>query len=69
MNPAQVFGTGLISPTPPCPKCSSYMFMIRLIDGVYYRKCRDCGYKKRQDKIDWKKAALVYLERFMFWKS
>jgi DNA-directed RNA polymerase subunit M/transcription elongation factor TFIIS len=59
----------VISPTPPCPKCKSYLYMIRLIDGVYYRKCRNCGYKKRQDKIDFKKAVLRYLERFMFWKS
>lgn len=69
MNPVQIYGTGLISSTSPCPKCKSYMFMICEIEDVYYRRCRDCGYKKRQDKIDWKKAVSHYFERFKFWKS
>jgi len=56
------------STSPPCPKCKSFMFMTRFIDGVYYLKCKDCGYRKRKDKIDWYGAVKCYLERFKFWK-
>jgi len=55
--------------TRPCPKCESWMFMTRVIDGMSYRKCRDCGYKQLRDKRDWKASVLLYLERFWFWKS
>lgn len=58
----------IVSASPPCPKCKSYMFMTRYIEGVYYLKCRDCGYKKRKDKKDWYGAVTHYLERWKFWK-
>jgi Zn ribbon nucleic-acid-binding protein len=66
---SEVMQGRLILMGPQCPKCKSYMFMPRIIDDVYYHKCKDCGYIKRQGKIDWKKVILHYLERFMFWKS
>ena len=59
----------VISPTPSCPKCKSYMFMICQISDVFYRRCKNCGYKKCLDKIDFKKVVANCLERFKFWKS
>lgn len=55
--------TGLVAPNSPCPKCKSYMFMLRQDDKSYFHRCKDCGYEKRP-KRDWK----VYFQRFMFWK-
>ena len=60
--------TQIKSASPPCPKCKSYLFMTRFIDGVYYLRCKNCGYQKHKDKVNWYKVVMRYLERFMFWK-
>lgn len=58
----------VISFNPPCPKCKSYMFMVRFADGIYLRKCTNCGFRKPEKR--WTKAAIrIYFERLMFWKS
>ena len=60
---------GLIPSNPSCPKCGSYMFMPREKDGVYFRLCKDCGFKGLgRWSLRWKDIK-IYLERFWFWKS
>ncbi len=59
---------GLSSPTPQCPKCKSYMFMPRISNGIYYRLCKDCGFKG-QPKRSFIEKLKNYLERYAFWKS
>ena len=62
---------GLSSPNPQCPKCKSYMFMPRELDGVYYRLCKDCGFKGQPKRSFAEKLSALrnYLERYAFWKS
>ena len=45
----------IMSPNPICPKCKSFMFMPRRINGFRCYKCRDCG------KIKYEQS---FLERF-----
>jgi ribosomal protein L37E len=58
----------LISPTSPCPKCGSFMYMPREKGKVHYYLCRHCGFKGlRKRDFSWE-AIKIYLERFWFWK-
>jgi DNA-directed RNA polymerase subunit M/transcription elongation factor TFIIS len=56
--------TGLVSPTPACPKCGSYMFMYREREGHKYRLCRNCRYLMRTDK-----TKLIERIKKLLWKS
>lgn len=56
------------SATSPCPKCGSYMFMMRRMGDFYAKKCKNCGYVKYEksfwERLKWKflkgqKATLV----------
>lgn len=56
--------TGLVSSTPQCRKCKSYLVFPRMKDGVWFHKCKECG-KITYDKFNLK----TILFRMKFWKS
>ena len=49
----------IVSPSPQCPKCKSYMYMPREKDGKQFRHCRDCGHNSNR---------LDFMFRLRFWK-
>jgi ribosomal protein S27AE len=41
----------LISPTPACPKCGSFMFFPTTIKSWRCERCKNCGFIKYQDSL------------------
>ena len=60
-----MIGGRLVSPTPQCPKCGSYMFMYREKDGRKFRHCKICGHNSHWSDFRFKLRFWKWLKAMM----